>query len=66
MKLSPITKNQIIKIAKAAAYSFAAALVAGLVATDSFDRTTLYALLVSALNTAFVTVKQAFTEDKKK
>lgn len=64
MKLSPITRDQILKIVKAAAYSFVSALLAGLLVADSFDRTTLYALLISALNTTLVTVKQAFTEGK--
>ena len=63
LKLSPITVEQWKKVAKAAVYSFVSAVLAGLVVLDNpFSKEAIFAVVVSAFNTALVTVKQAFTK----
>ena len=65
MSLSPITKEQWIKVGKAAAYSFVSALATFvLVSSADFSKKTIVAGIVAGVNAAFVTVKQAFTEAK--
>lgn len=61
--LSPITKEQGKKIAKACIYSFVSTFVAALLASGSaLDKKVFFAALVAAINATLVTVKQAFTE----
>ena len=62
MKLSPITKDQFLKIAKAFAYSFVSTFVISLMAQPTLDKAALYAAAVAGFNAALVTVKQAFTD----
>mgnify|MGYP003441525216 CR=1 FL=1 len=67
-KLSAITEAQARKIAKAAAYSFVSSVVGlsllQLQAGVVFDKTFWISAFIASVNTALVTVKQAFTESK--
>lgn len=63
MKLSPITKDQGIKIVKAVAYSFVSAAIAALIASNyEISKKAGLAVLVAGINGALVAIKQAFTE----
>lgn len=63
MTISPITKAQWLKVAKAIAYSFVSAAIATLLATGlDLSKKTLVAVLVAGINGALVTIKQLFTQ----
>jgi len=65
MSISPVTKAQWIKVAKAVGYSFASTFVATLLIVpdlNSLDQRALLAAIVAGVNAALVTVKQIFTE----
>lgn len=62
MKLSPITKEQWLKILKALTYSFVSTFVVSLMAQPEMSKATLYASAVAGVNAVLVTVKQLFTE----
>ena len=58
--MSPITKDQLLKIAKAAAYVGVSALISGLIAAIAANPL-LFGVLTPVINVLLVTVKQAFT-----
>lgn len=60
MKISPITQQQLLKIAKAAAYVGVSALIASLIADITADPK-LFGVLTPIVNIILVTAKQAFT-----
>ena len=62
MQISPITKAQAIKIAKAIAYSFVSTFIVALVAQPELSKATLVASAVAAVNASLVTIKQLFTQ----
>jgi hypothetical protein len=62
MSISPITKAQAIKIAKAIGYSFVATFIATLLVAPELSKAALNGALVAAVNAALVTVKQLFTQ----
>ena len=62
MKLSPITKAQLLKILKAGAYAGVSAIIAGLIAAIAANPL-LFGVLTPVINVLLVVVKQAFTQD---
>ncbi len=64
MSISPVTKEQWVKVAKALAYSFVSTFVVTVLASDSFTKATVLAGAVAGFNAVLVTVKQLFTEAK--
>ncbi|CAB4183032.1 hypothetical protein UFOVP1439_54 [uncultured Caudovirales phage] len=60
MSISPITKAQLQKIIKAAAYVGASALISGLIAAIAANPL-LFGVLTPVINVILVTIKQAFT-----
>ena len=62
MKLSPVTKDQWVKVLKALLYSFVSTFVVSLTAQPELSKATLYAAAVAGVNAVLVTVKQLFTE----
>ena len=65
LSISPITKAQAVKIAKAIGYAFVSTFVFTLLAKPDFaefDQRTLIAAGVAGINAVLVTVKQLFTE----
>lgn len=63
MKLSPITKNQLQKILKAAAYLAISSIISGLIALTT-DNPQAFGVLTPFINLILVIAKQAFTESK--
>ena len=65
MSISPVTKEQWIKVAKALGYSFVSTFVATLLIVpdlSSLDQRTLLAAMVAGVNATLVTIKQLFTD----
>ena len=62
MSISPVTKAQWIKVAKALGYSFVSAFAVSLVASNSLTKSALTGALVAGVNAVLVTIKQLFTE----
>lgn len=65
MSISPVTKEQWAKVAKAVGYSFVSTFVATLLIVpdlNSLDQRALLAAIVAGVNASLVTVKQLFTE----
>lgn len=67
MKISPVTKDQWVKVLKALGYAFVSTFVATLLVVpdlSQIDQRTLLAALVSGVNAVLVLGKQLFTEGK--
>lgn len=62
MQISPVTKAQWIKVAKALAYSFLSTFIVALLASNEFSTAAIAAAAVSGLNAVLVTVKQLLTQ----
>lgn len=62
MQISPVTKAQWIKVAKALAYSFLSTFIVALLASNELSTAALAAAAVSGLNAVLVTVKQLLTQ----
>lgn len=62
MSISPVTKDQWVKVLKAVLYSFVSTFVVSIMAQPEFSKATLYAAAVAGVNAVLVTVKQLFTE----
>jgi hypothetical protein len=60
MKISPITKAQLLKVVKAAAYLGLSALISGLIAAIA-SNPLLFGALTPVVNILLVTLKQLFT-----
>jgi len=63
MSISPITKEQALKIVKALAYSFVSTFVVALVASGELSRSALAAAAVAGVNAVLVAIKQLFTTE---
>lgn len=63
MKLSPISKDQVLKIAKAALYVGASAIISYLISLMANDPQA-FGYLTPVVNVLLVTVKQAFTDEQ--
>lgn len=61
MSISPVTKAQLLKIVKAAAYVGVSALISGLIAGIAANPL-LFGVLTPIINILLVTVKQVFTQ----
>lgn len=65
MSISPVTKEQWAKVAKAVGYSFVSTFVATLLIVpdlNSLDQRALLAAVVAGVNASLVTIKQLVTE----
>lgn len=65
--VSPVTKEQYIKVVKAALYAFASTFIATLLASPDvshIEQRTIISAAVAGVNAVLVLVKQAFTEGK--
>lgn len=62
MQISPVTKAQWIKVAKALAYSFLSTFIVALLASNELSTAAIAAAAVSGLNAVLVTVKQLLTQ----
>jgi uncharacterized membrane protein YagU involved in acid resistance len=63
MSISPITKEQWVKVLKSLAYSFVSTFVVALLASQDFSKAGLSAAAVSGFNAVLVAVKQLFTSN---
>ena len=62
MSISPITKEQGIKILKALAYAFVSTFIVALLAQPELNQAALAAAAVAGVNAVLVAVKQLFTQ----
>lgn len=62
MSISPITKAQAVKIAKALGYAFVSAFAVSFAANQGFSKAAISAALVAGFNAVLVAIKQLFTE----
>lgn len=62
MNITPITKDQWVKVLKALLYAFVSTFVVTLVSSNGFSKAALYASAVAGLNAVLVAVKQLFTQ----
>jgi hypothetical protein len=62
MKISPVTKEQAIKIAKALGYAFVSTFVVALMASNELSTSAIAAAAVAGVNAVLVAIKQLFTE----
>jgi 4-amino-4-deoxy-L-arabinose transferase-like glycosyltransferase len=62
MKISPITKEQWVKVLKALAYAFVSAFIVAIAASQDFSKAGLTAAAIAGVNGVFVAVKQLFTQ----
>lgn len=62
MSISPVTKEQWVKVAKAAVYSFVSAFIVAFAASDEISKASLAAAAIAGVNAVLVTLKQLFTE----
>lgn len=65
--VSPVTKEQYIKVVKAALYAFASTFIATLLASpdlSQIEQRTIISAAVAGVNAVLVLIKQAFTEGK--
>lgn len=63
MSISPITKEQWVKVLKSLAYSFVSTFVVALLASQDFSKAGLSAAAVAGVNAVLVAVKQLFTSN---
>lgn len=62
MSISPITKEQWTKVAKALGYAFVSTFVVALVSSNEFSKAAISAAAVAGFNAVLVAVKQLFTQ----
>jgi hypothetical protein len=62
IKMSPVTKDQWVKVFKALAYAFVSAFVVALGASGELSKSALAAAAVAGVNAVLVAVKQLFTD----
>lgn len=62
MSISPVTKDQWVKVFKALAYAFVSAFVVALGASGELSKSALAAAAVAGVNAVLVAVKQLFTD----
>lgn len=61
MSISPISKEQAIKILKALAYAFVSTFVVALVSSNQLSKSAIAAAAVAGVNAVLVAIKQLFT-----
>ena len=61
MTISPITKEQWIKVVKALAYAFASGFIVSLASTNELSKSAVAGALTAGVNALLVAVKQLFT-----
>ena len=62
MSITPITKEQWVKVAKALAYAFVSAFVVALGASGELSKSAIAAAAVAGVNAVLVACKQLFTD----
>lgn len=62
MSISPVTRDQWVKVFKALAYAFVSAFVVALSASGELSKSAVAAAAVAGVNAVLVAVKQLFTD----